>query len=80
MPRRAAAVERDIPLFLVPHLIRKGICRFGEEVERIIVRKNGSHVYNISIRSRAIKRELRQRVKRAGTQNPPQSSPGGVAA
>jgi len=80
MPRRAAAVERDIPLFLIPHSIRKGICRFGEEVERIIVRKTGAHFYQISIRSKAVRRELRPGVKRAGERGTGSPCSKGVAA
>jgi hypothetical protein len=33
--------------------------RHGEELERVIVRKTSSHFYNISIRTRPIKRELK---------------------
>jgi hypothetical protein len=31
----------------------------GEELERVIIRKTRSHFYNISIRTRPIKRELK---------------------
>jgi hypothetical protein len=36
------------------------IRRHGENLERVIVRKSGSHYYNISIRTRPVKRELKQ--------------------
>jgi len=58
MPRRPATIERDIPLFLVPHKIQEGIHRHGEELERVVVSRGGSHFYNISIRTRPVKREL----------------------
>ena len=58
MPRRQTTTDRDIPLFIVPHMIMKRIRRHGENLERVIVRKSGSHYYNISIRTRPVKREL----------------------
>jgi hypothetical protein len=59
MPRRAATVEREIPLFLIPHIMMREVRTHGENLERVIVQKGGSHFYNISIRTRPIKRELR---------------------
>ena len=59
MPRRAAVIERDIPLFLIPHIVLRGVRTHGEDLERVIVRKRGSHFYDISIRTRPIKREFR---------------------
>jgi len=60
MPRRQTTTDRDIPLFIVPHVIMQKIRRHGENLERVIVRKSGSHYYNISIRTRPVKRELKQ--------------------
>jgi hypothetical protein len=67
MPRRQTTVERDIPLFIVPHMIMKRIRKHGENLERVIVRKSGSHYYNISIRTRPVKRELKEILAGAGT-------------
>jgi hypothetical protein len=58
MPRRPASIERAIPLFLIPHKIQDGIYKHGEELERVVVSRGGSHFYNISIRTRPVKREL----------------------
>jgi hypothetical protein len=66
MPRRQTTVERDIPLFIVPHMIMKRIRTHGENLERVIVRKSGSHYYNISIRTRTVKRELKENPAGAG--------------
>jgi len=66
MPRRQTTTDRDIPLFIVPHRIMKRIRRHGEALERVIVRKSGSHYYNISIRTRPVKRELKVRTADAG--------------
>jgi hypothetical protein len=66
MPRRPATIERDIPLFLIPHVVMRGVRTHGEELERVIVKKTCSHFYNISIRTRPIKRELRGGVTCSG--------------
>ena len=68
MPRRPATIERDIPLYLVPHIVLRGVRRHGEELEQVIVRKTRRHFYNISIRTRPIKRELRKSGSGAGVQ------------
>ena len=60
MPRREVTIERDIPLFHIPHVVMQGVRTHGEELERVIVRKTGSHFYNVSIRTRPIKREYRK--------------------
>lgn len=65
MPRRPATIERDIPLFLIPHIVMRGIRTHGEELERVIVRKTRRHYYNVSIRTRSIKRELKRGKKYA---------------
>jgi len=61
MPRRQTTVERQVPLFLVPHMVMKRIKQHEEAMERIIVRKAGRHFYNISIRTKPVKRELKAR-------------------
>ena len=68
MPRRPATIERDIPLYLVPHIVLLGVRRHGEDLERMIVRKTRNHFYNISTRTRPIKRELRKSGNGAGVQ------------
>jgi hypothetical protein len=42
-------------------MILKRIRQHEEAMERIIVRKTRSHYYNISIRTRTVKRELKAR-------------------
>jgi len=65
MPRRAAVVIPDVPLFLIPHIIQNGIRIHGEEVERITIKKTYMHVYSLSIRTRSVKRELRPAIPHA---------------
>jgi hypothetical protein len=59
MPRRPATIERDIPRFLLPHFVLRKVRTRGEELERLNVHRTRCHFYNISIRTRPIKRELK---------------------
>lgn len=59
MPRRAAIVHPNVPLFTIPPVIREAVMNAGEELERIVVRKSNRHFYTVSVRTRSIKRELR---------------------
>jgi hypothetical protein len=68
MPRRPAVVEEDIPLYLVPHLVKRGVHTHGAELERVIVQRSQYHFYTVSIRTRPIKREMKGRkLSRRGT-------------
>jgi hypothetical protein len=66
MPRRPAVIEQDIPLYLIPHLVKRGVFRHGYELEQIIVKKTRRHFYTVSIRTRPIKRELKGRPSSRG--------------
>ena len=59
MPRRPAKIERDIPLYLIPDIVKRGVVTHGRTLERVIVSRTGNHFYNVSIRTRPVKRELR---------------------
>ncbi len=61
MPRRPAVIERDIPLYLIPYIVRRGVYTHGEELERVDVKKLRRHFYTISIRTKHAKRELKGR-------------------
>ena len=74
MPRRKTIVESDVPLFLIPHTIMKRIRIHGEETESVVVRKSRRHFYNISIRTKPVKRELKPRGTGRGTPVPPGGS------
>jgi len=60
MPRRPDFVERDIPLYLVPHVIMRGVKALDDDLERVLVKKTHSHFYNVTIRTRSQKREYRK--------------------
>jgi hypothetical protein len=47
-------------------LIRIEIRKAGEDLERIVVKKNGLHYYNVSIHTRPAKRELQPGGTRKG--------------
>jgi len=66
MPRRPAKIERDIPLYLIPDIVKRGVITHGQTLERVIVSKTGNHFYNVSIRTRRVKRELRSSWARLG--------------
>jgi hypothetical protein len=59
MPRRPTKTERDIPLWLIPTIVKREVHTHGEELDWVFVRSTGSHFYNIRIRTRPVKRELR---------------------
>jgi|GEM_PF-634555 hypothetical protein len=59
MPRRPAKIERDIPLWLIPDIVKRGVVTHGKTLERVIVSKTRNHFYNVSIRTRRVRRELK---------------------
>jgi hypothetical protein len=61
MPRRPSSIERNIPLFLIPHIVKRNVSTHGEELERVTVCRTGKHFYTISTRTKPVKRELRGR-------------------
>ena len=67
MPRRPPIIEQDIPLYLIPHTVLRGVRMYGNEIERVVVKKTCSHFYNVSIRTRPVKRELRKGPHRSGS-------------
>ena len=65
MPRRPAKIERDIPLYLIPDIVKRGVVTHGQTLERVIVSKTRNHFYNVSIRTRRVKKELRSKWARS---------------
>ena len=60
MPRQQTTIGRDIPLFLIPHVIMQKIRRHGEEVEWQMARRMDQHYYTVSIRTRPVNREFQK--------------------
>ena len=73
MPRRPATIERDIPLFLIPPVVVRGVRTYGEVLERVIVRKTSSRFSKVSIRTRPVRQELERVKMRSGSPLPARS-------
>jgi hypothetical protein len=58
MTARRSTRETEIPLYLIPHVIARQIKERGEDVYRISVKRTHWHHYNVSVRTRSLKREL----------------------
>lgn len=66
MPRRPAELLADVPLFLIPHVILQRIRQFGDDLERVTVKRTHRHFYTVSIRTRPLKREFQSERTRTG--------------
>jgi hypothetical protein len=53
--------ENDVPLYLLPQAVARLIRERGGKVYRISVKRTHWHHYNVSVRTRALPRELRAR-------------------
>ena len=67
MSRRPTKTERDIPLWLIPDIVKREVRTNGEGLDWLFVQKTGSHFYNIRIRTKPIRRELRSAWARSRT-------------
>jgi hypothetical protein len=61
MTARRSATETHIPLYLIPHVIARQINTQGEDVYRISVKRILWHHYNVTVRTKSLKRELKPR-------------------
>ena len=58
MPQKRYYVETEIALHLLPFVIAQQIRKIGAKICRISVKRTHWHHYNITVRTRAIPREL----------------------
>ncbi|MDD1687847.1 hypothetical protein [Methanoregula sp.] len=58
MVRIRANDEREIPLFLLPRIIAEQVLKTGDRIYRISVKRTHWHHYNVSVRTKALPREL----------------------
>jgi len=58
MTRCLSCKETTVPLYLLPRAIAYQINRMGDSVYRISVKRTHWHHYNISVRVRALPKEL----------------------
>jgi hypothetical protein len=78
MTARRSATETGIPLYLIPHAIARQIHKQGKEVYRISVKRVNLHHYNITVRTKSPKRELRAgRARDSLPRHLPEDSDGG---
>jgi hypothetical protein len=58
MPKSKSVTEGEVPLYLLPRVIARQICRIGDSVYRISVKRTHWHHYNISVRTKSLPKEL----------------------
>jgi hypothetical protein len=58
MVRIRANDQDEIPLFLLPRIIAEQVLKTGDRIYRISVKRTHWHHYNVSIRTKALPREL----------------------
>jgi hypothetical protein len=63
----------DIPLYLIPHFVARGIRKHGDDIEQVIIKATHRHFYDVSIRTRPVRKEFRKKTKRDGESGQPSS-------
>jgi hypothetical protein len=58
MARQPTKTER-VPLWLISDIVKREVRTNGDGLDWVFVQKTGSHFYNIRIRTKPVKRELR---------------------
>lgn len=58
MARDRSNDEKEIPLFLIPRIIATQIKKTGDRIYRISVKRTHWHHYNVSVRTKALPKEL----------------------
>jgi|WetSurMetagenome_2_1015567.scaffolds.fasta_scaffold718214_2 hypothetical protein len=58
MTKRRSKTESKIPLWLLPHAIACQIREWGGAMYRISVKRTHWHHYNVTVRTKRIKKEL----------------------
>jgi hypothetical protein len=75
MTKSISVTEGEIPLYLVPRVIARQICRIGDSVYRVSVKRTHWHHYNISVRTKSLPKELAP--ARVTRREGPGDTPGG---
>jgi len=57
--KKLSEQETEIPLYLIPQAVARWIRKKGGAVYRISIRRTHWHHYNVSVRTKAIRKELR---------------------
>jgi hypothetical protein len=72
MSRQPTKTER-VPLWLISDIVKREVRTNGDGLDWVFVQKSGSHFYNIRIRTKPVRRELRSSWARPGIQERPHS-------
>lgn len=59
---------KEIPLFVLPHVIAKEVLKTGDRIYRISVKRTHWHHYHVSVRTKSLPRELAPARKVIGEQ------------
>jgi len=49
---------KEIPLFVLPHVIAKEVLKTGDRIYRISIKRTHWHHYHVSVRTKSLPREL----------------------
>jgi hypothetical protein len=63
MTKRRSRTEGEIPLYLLPQAVARKVKEWGDAVYRISVKRTHWHHYNITVRTKPVRRELAPEVK-----------------
>ncbi len=58
MTRRRSRTEGEIPLHILPQVLARTIREWGDGLYRISVKRTHWHHFNVTVRTRPIKKEL----------------------
>jgi hypothetical protein len=58
MARDRSNDKADIPLFLLPQIVKEQVRKTGDKIYRISVKRTHWHRYNVSVRTKSLPREL----------------------
>jgi hypothetical protein len=58
MAKGRSRTENEVPLYLLPQAVARRIREWGEVVYRISIVRTRWHHYNVTVRTRRIKKEL----------------------
>ncbi len=59
MTRRRSRTEGEIPLHILPQVITRTIREWGDGLYRVSVKRTHWHHFNVTVRTRPIKKELK---------------------
>ncbi|WP_321507071.1 hypothetical protein [uncultured Methanoregula sp.] len=58
MTKRRSRTENEIPLYLLPQAVARTVREWGDAVYRISVKRTHWHHYNVTVRTKPLRREL----------------------